>query len=188
MGTYDFNAMFAEAEEAGFTSELLPADVYEAEVASTNTGQTSTKKDQVGVRFKVLSGPKAGSSVWLNIVFPDGSNKNAYAPFFRKLGWFGVDKAFLSTNPSLEQIAARCMGQRKRISVTIREHNGKHHNDVAVQGDLSTEGGPSVPAPPAAPPATAPAAPQAAPATETPATPAAPAATPSGTQLPPRSW
>lgn len=185
MGAYDFNAMFAQAQEAGFAGELLPVDTYEAVVHKTNSKDADgTKKAQIGVLFKIVAGPKEGSSVWLNLYVPDATSKPGHAPmFFRTLGRFGCDQAFFSTNPSLEQIEARIAADYtvKRIKVTQSTFNERTKNEVEVIGDAA---GSSVPAPPA-PPAAAPAAPQAAPVPEAPA---APAANPEGQALPARRW
>lgn len=111
MTTFNFGALVEQAKAEGFSNENLVGN-YNVEVATVNAGTTQGGSPQVGIRLKVIDGPKAGASTWDNISFPkvnpDGTAENpkAAAAFVSNLLKYGIAAETLATLTSAEQIAA----------------------------------------------------------------------------------
>ena len=168
---------------AGTGFEPLPAGPYDCEVAKAEATQSSSGKHMWKVRFKVLAGPHANSTIFTNIVLsPD--NSNALGFFFQHMGALGLSRDFFAQSPSPDTVADAILGRKARVTVKQKEYQGSIRNEVTGIAPLAGAApatGPagSTPAPPPPPPpapATPPAAPPApAPAPEPPTPPAPPA-------------
>jgi Protein of unknown function (DUF669) len=120
--TIDFNALIAQAKTAGF--DVLPAGDYDVQCAEASATKTSTGKDMIKGKYKVLGGPRAGTVVWNNYtVSPE--NATALAIWFRDMKAHGLDDAFFSqlTNVAdpYPRIAAAMVGRSVRMTLTQRE-------------------------------------------------------------------
>lgn len=123
----NFNDLLKAADDAGFS--IVPASDYEAEVATAEAKTTSTGKNQIAIRFKILAGPQAGKSVFNNFVIsPD--NANALGFFFRHMAALGLEREFFAGNPPLNQAAALLVGKRATITVAVEQWNGADRNRV----------------------------------------------------------
>jgi hypothetical protein len=123
----NFNDLLKAADDAGFS--VVPANEYEAEVATAEAKTTSGGKNQIVVRFKIIAGPQAGKSVFNNFVIsPD--NANALGFFFRHMAAMGLEREYFAANPPLSQAAAQLIGRKVTITVSIEQWNGQDRNRV----------------------------------------------------------
>lgn len=165
MSSFDFNALLQQAQAEGFNTEILVGE-FDVEVASTSVGASQGGKPQVGVRLKVLGPDKVGASFWDNLTLST-DNPKAMAVFFRKITTYGVPEEVIKSASSLEQLVAYIpAGKRFKVSLGVREYNGKQYQDVktvkAVDGQVAAvpfvQAAPVAPAPaPVAAPVVAPA-------------------------------
>jgi hypothetical protein len=91
--------------------------------------QTGTGKNKIVVRFEVTSGPSAGRAVFNDFVLTPG-NPNAMVMFFRQMKNLGLDQAYFSRNPSLQQVAQDLTGRAQRLRLGIRNWQGVDRNSV----------------------------------------------------------
>jgi hypothetical protein len=117
----------AASDEAGFST--IPAGEYDLYVDQATAKQSSSGKDMISVRFKVETGPHEGASTFTNFVISPESPV-ALNFLIRKLAALGLDREYLSKNPSLEKIASDMEHRRCRGKVTVREFNGSERNDI----------------------------------------------------------
>lgn len=138
-----------QAAEAGF-SGILPDGPYQMTIGATNAKKSQGGKWQVGIQFKVASGPSAGQSTWMNQTLT-ADNPQALAVFFRIMRSLGVDDGFMAS-VSLEDLtplAARIaqVNQGKVFSVKVGNRSWgtppKIDNTFEIQG--SAAGTPGVP-------------------------------------------
>ena len=126
-GPVNFNDLLKAADDAGFS--VVPANDYDAEVATAEAKTTSSGKNQIAVRFKITSGPQAGKSVFNNFVIsPD--NANALGFFFRHMAAMGLEREYFAANPPLAQAAAALVGRKVTITVSVEQWNGQDRNRV----------------------------------------------------------
>lgn len=184
-GIINWAQLLEQANEAGFgPEELYQPGPYTGVVVNSNAGNSQGGKGQVGLRIQFEGGVHDGKAVWANqTLTPD--NPDAMGAWFRTFAALGIDNSVWATNPSLEEIANRCIGRRVRFTLKHREWpkgSGQKRNNVNITSAI--EGGALATAPipqqqVITPAAVAPIPPAAAPVpTPAPATPAAPAAGP----------
>lgn len=142
------------------------------------TRAASSGNQMIKMVLVVDGGPDHGKTAYNNLVFPLG-NPRAMKMTMKRLGALGFTKEALRVeNPTVEQIAARIVGQTVKGVVSHREYKGEIQADVDF---IDTPGGsvpaaprpgvpnvPTVPTPPTAP------APSPAPAAEAPPIPSIP--------------
>lgn len=115
------------AGDAAF--EPLPVGTYDVTVDTAEATQSSTGKDMIKVKFKVLSGPHEGRGLFNQFVIsPDSANALAF--FFRHMAAFGLDDKYFAANPQLEAVAAALVGKVCRVKVSVREYQGQDRNQV----------------------------------------------------------
>jgi hypothetical protein len=130
---FKFSDLVTAADEAGFF--LFPADTYDVVIDSAEAGQTSTGKQQIKVKFRVVTGPYAGKNakIFNNFVLSP-ENANALSFFFRHMEAMGLPREYFMQNPRLQHVAAALIGRPCRIVISdTREYpegSGKKQNDV----------------------------------------------------------
>jgi Protein of unknown function (DUF669) len=127
MSTLKWSEWLASADEQGFST--IPAGEYDLYVDSVTAKQSSSGKDMLATRFKVEAGPHEGASVFTNFVISPESPA-ALSFLIRKLAALGLDREYLSKNPSLEKIAQDLEHRRCTGKVSVREFNGSERNDI----------------------------------------------------------
>jgi hypothetical protein len=127
MSTMRWSEWLASADEGGFSA--IPAGEYDLYVDSATSKQSSSGKDMLSIKFKVETGPHEGASVFTNMVVSPESPA-ALSFLIRKLAALGLDREYLSKNPSMDQIAADLEHRRVTAKVLVREFNGSDRNDV----------------------------------------------------------
>lgn len=145
----DWDDLIAQAKENGYSNVVLPTDEYEAEVKSATFQQKSGKKDNIWVKWKVISGPFADEVVSDNI-YIDLSNPKLMGVVLSKLNGAGITNEFLSGLKnrfgSLDEstkadhfkaIAGQLTGNQAVLKVTATEYQGKPKNEVFPQGPLN---------------------------------------------------
>lgn len=115
------------SDEAGFSA--IPAGEYDLYVDSATPKQSSSGKEMLSLKFRVEAGPHEGASVFTNMVVSPESPA-ALSFLIRKLAAMGLDREYLSKNPSMEQIAGDLEHRRCTAKVSVREFNGADRNDV----------------------------------------------------------
>lgn len=155
MADFDFNSLIDAAKEAGYETEQLAAGRYpDAEVTHVQVSPTQKGGQQVGLRFKIVGGPKAGAGVWMNQNVPNPKDpkadpekvKKAAAIFLRICASLGVQ-----LGPDLEAAFKAVIGAHFDIELSYREYAGNQYSDVKIKGKAAGS------APVAAPVAAAPA-------------------------------
>lgn len=173
----------------------VPKDSYAVRVSKAEYKPTQTGKDMYKVRFEILEGPHAGSTVFNNFVISPES-PGALGFFFRHMGALGLDQNFFAANPSHDVVCDALLGKYAIIDVEESEYNGSPTNNVtnvkpytgAQPAAAPFPGAPAAAAPAPAPvpvtttaPAPAPAAAAPAPVTTAPAPAPAPVEQPAQT-------
>lgn len=127
MATVPWADLQKAAGDAAF--EPLPVGTYDVTVDTAEATQSSSGKDMIKVKFKVLGGPHEGRGLFNQFVIsPDSANALAF--FFRHMAAFGLDEKYFATNPQLEAVAAALVGKVCRVKVSIREWQGQDRNQV----------------------------------------------------------
>jgi hypothetical protein len=108
------------AEPGWYVIECIKS---EARKAST------TGNPMIAVQFKIVEGPAAGKTVFNNFNLTPDSDF-ALGIFFNHLAAFGLDEAFFSTDPSIEQVAASLVGRQANVELEIQPFNGIDRNRV----------------------------------------------------------
>ena len=187
MEQLDWSDLYNRSKNAQTGGEPVPANTYQVVVAACEATLSKTgSKPQLKLRGKIQGGPYDGKTLY-NTLTVSRESDTALNIFFRQLAAFGLDEAYLATNPSLETIAQVLVGRPASWVVSVGEYQGKARNSVddirpagAAPQPQAAAPAPPAPAPVAAPPAPAPApapAPVAAPPVPAPA-PAPPAPAP----------
>lgn len=127
MTTMRWDEWLKAADEGGFSA--VPVGTYDMYVETCTPAQSSSGKDMLKLTFKVENGPHEGSKVFTNMVISPESPA-ALSFLVRKLAALGLDREYLSRNPSLEQVAAELENRRCIAEVTQREWNGQQRNDI----------------------------------------------------------
>lgn len=115
------------ADETGFSP--IPVGTYDMYVDSCTAAQSSSGKNMLKLTLKVESGPHEGSRVFTNMVISPESPA-ALGFLIRKLNALGLDREYLSENPSLEKIASDLENRRCVAEVVQREFGGSMRNDI----------------------------------------------------------
>lgn len=127
MTSFNWADLQQAAADAGFS--LIPKGDYFGEIVKAEAAVTSTGKDQIKVRFKVIEGPHAGASLFTQFVIsPD--NATALGFFFRHMAALGLGKDYFAAGPPLEAVAADLEGRQALLSVDIDTWNGSERNQV----------------------------------------------------------
>lgn len=129
MSNLKWSEWLAAADESGFSA--IPAGEYDLYISSAQAVQSSSGKDMVKLTFVVESGPHEGSKIFSNMVISPESPA-ALGFLIRKLAALGLDREYLSKNPSLEQVATDLENRRCTAKVIVREWQGSDRNDVDV--------------------------------------------------------
>jgi hypothetical protein len=127
MSNLKWSEWLAAADESGFSA--IPAGEYDLYISSAQAVQSSSGKDMVKLTYVVESGPHEGSKVFSNMVISPESPA-ALGFLIRKLAALGLDREYLSKNPSLEQVANDLENRRCTAKVIVREWQGADRNDV----------------------------------------------------------
>lgn len=127
MSSLKWSEWLAAADESGFSA--IPAGEYDLYISTASAAQASSGKDMIKLTFVVESGPHEGSKIFSNMVISPESPA-ALGFLIRKLAALGIDREYLGSNPSLEQVADKLENRRCTAKVTVREFNGTDRNDV----------------------------------------------------------
>jgi hypothetical protein len=185
---YGWDALIKTANDAGFF--ILPIDTYACRITNVDVRKSSTGKDQLKVRWEVMTGPNAGKPI-MDTMTISPENATAVAIFFRQMDAIGLTEDFFKggqtgLKPTLHQVATAMVGRTANLKIGHREWQGRQQMDVqavtALQMNVPTPavGGPPVTGVPTPPVPTAPPqpAPQPAPAVSVPSAPVAPTPAP----------
>lgn len=162
---YGWDQLIKTANDAGFF--VLPVGDYACRITNADVRKSGTGKDQIKVRWEVLTGPMVGKSVNDNMTISPES-ATAVAIFFRQMDAIGLTEDFFKggqtgVKPSLPHVASAMVGRTATLSIGHREWNNQTQMDVKAIRPLQGVGGapmpqvggppvPGVPAPPVAPP------------------------------------
>lgn len=196
---YGWDALIKTANDAGFF--VLPIGDYACRITTVDVRKGSTGKDQLKVRWEVMTGPTAGKPI-TDYMTISPENATAVAIFFRQMDTIGLTEDFFKggttgIKPSLHQVATAMVGRTAMLTIGHREWQGRQQMDITKMVPLTTGapvppvGGPPLggaPTPPVAsplpptpwtaPPPAPPVSPTPAPAAPTPAPQPAPYAAP----------
>jgi hypothetical protein len=148
--TIDFQSLIAQAKTASF--DALPVGDYDLECVEATPKPTSTGKEMVKAKYKVIAGPSAGRTVFNQYVLSP-ENATALAIFFRDMQAHGLDETFFTQLQGVEQpmavIAARLPGTRVRMTLSQRQWQGQTRNNVDRVQPVPGGGlvGPGIPVP-----------------------------------------
>ncbi len=129
MTSINWSELMDATEEGGGTFEALPADEYEVEITDSNPKVASTGKNMFVVKLRVESGPYKGRMIFNNFVISPES-ATARRIFKQNMSALGLDTAYFTKNPSLEQVADDLLGRRCKVRVTTRTYGGQERNEV----------------------------------------------------------
>lgn len=149
MTTATFADLAQQAEAEGFSNEILPIGEYDFEVAGTSAGKSQDNKDQIGVRFKVLAGPYAGKSAWLNLTLTV-DNPKAVAVFLRQLTQLGVSMDFIKSQP-LNEAGIAAIAAAIPVGAQFHATHGHRTFNQKVYADIKNIKAIGAPVAPAAP-------------------------------------
>lgn len=173
----DLLAAAAEAPQTSFGPELDAAGRYRADVVAANSKISSKGKLQFGLKFKVVGGPKDGSSIWSNQTLSPESPA-ALDIFFRTFEALGIPRdGWAKYGSNLEAAGEAAANAVIGAPAEINVQMGKPNNGYAAKLEVkfinppkATQAAPvataatvQIPSQPAAPDVTPPAAPTAAP-------------------------
>jgi hypothetical protein len=127
MSTMRWDEWLKASDESGFSA--VPAGEYDLYISTAEAVQSSSGKDMIKMTFVIESGPHEGSKIFSNMVISPESPA-ALGFLIRKLAALGIDREYLSANPSLEQVASQLENRRCTAKVIVREWNGSDRNDV----------------------------------------------------------
>lgn len=202
MQSMNWDELANRAEAAGVGGDPVPANTYHVRVASCEAKTSTTNKPMLKLKGKIVGGPYDGKTVWNNMTLST-ENDVAVSIFLRQLAAYGLDKTYLSTQPSFEQIAVALQNREALWKVSVGSYQNRPKNNVddtsplagAAPGPAAAPGGLQVPTPaaPQVPQQPAPPVPQVpqapvpqvpAPAPQPPVVPVAPAPTPAPAPAP----
>ena len=135
-------------QDAGNPAELIPDSDYAAVIDSCLHKQSKNGKDMYVAKWKLVSGPYAGKTLYHNLVISPES-PNAMQMFFKQMNTLGLDAAFFGMNPTHEQVATNLIGRQAVISVGHKTWNNEARNEVT--GISRGAAGPQVPGVPVPP-------------------------------------
>ena len=143
-------AQAVAAGPVGGPKEILGPGTYDVEVVSAVAKKVkSGAKDSLSVKFRVISGPKVGGEVWLNMTLSTESDKSV-AIFFSQLGVLGISQEIcLAHKPTFGQLAEWVKGRQATVVVEYSEWEGRARDNIKYLNPLRT----SAAAPPTAAPA-----------------------------------
>ncbi len=129
MTSYDFSAVFEEAEEAGFgSSGDLGVGKYTATIVSANASESQAGDPKLGFLFKAIEGSEdadgqsvGGETIWLNLTFSENGGKYAA----RDAKALGLTDAMLNADP--DEAVEVTVGQEWKIKVVLSK-DGKWTN------------------------------------------------------------
>lgn len=127
MAEFNWSDLQQAAKDAGFS--LIPKDFYIAEVVKAEALKTSTGKDQIKARFKVIEGPHAGAVVFTQFVISPESPV-ALGFFFRHMAGLGFNSDYFASNPPMEALAQEMVGRIASIKVDIGTFNEQERNEI----------------------------------------------------------
>jgi hypothetical protein len=134
MSTTPFSELIKQAAEAKYV--VVPPNDYLVMVQDATATKSSTSKDMIKLKVKVVGGPHKGASMLTQqTLTPD--NPAAIAMFMKFLGAFGLTEDFLAELPPREDggpnIAAVCQALKGRVAVakvTVGQWNDEDRNNV----------------------------------------------------------
>ena len=119
MTTIDFNKLMADAGE-GF--QPVPPGPYHVEVSKSEATQSSTRKPQLKLQYRILDGAHAGR-ILFDTETISAENADSLRFFFDHMAALGLDRAYFAANPPMPSVAAALMGRRALVNVGIRNDN-----------------------------------------------------------------
>lgn len=126
-GTFNFGDLLKAADDAGFS--VVPVGDYPMEVATAEVGATSTGKHKISTRFKILSGPYQGKSIFNDFILSPESGA-ALGFFFRHMKVLGLDRGYFDHNPPLTSVASSIIGRQCMGTVGVRVWNEQERNEL----------------------------------------------------------
>jgi len=139
MASTNMAALFAGAEDAGFSGKDLSHGDYDVRVKRSSVKSGATER--LLITFEAISG--AGTCLEGQSFNPE--NKGSMFHWFRFLANFGIGRDFIMANPDItvEQIgmqivSASDQGQTFRIRFQQQESN-QQYDEVVILGDATGE-------------------------------------------------
>ena len=122
----DFAAYRKKAE----SMEPPPPGQYTVQCMDSEVKTTSTGKEMIKCRYRIVEGPEEGASIFNQYVWtPD--NPKAIGMFFHNVECHGVN---LDNFGDLERISARMVGSKIKVTINHREYNDNiYSNLVSIQ-------------------------------------------------------
>lgn len=122
----DFSSLRKEAQ----SSEPPAPGSYTVQCMDADLATTSTGKDMIKCRYRVIGGPEDGKGIWDNFVLSTG-NPTALDIFFRHIEAHGVNLDNYSTSQDdLIAIANRMVGAKVNVRIDHREFEGRVLPDI----------------------------------------------------------
>jgi len=97
MTTIDFNKLMADAGE-GF--QPVPPGPYHVEVSKSEATQSSTRKPQLKLQYRILDGAHAGR-ILFDTETISAENADSLRFFFDHMAALGLDRAYFAANPPM---------------------------------------------------------------------------------------
>lgn len=139
MASTNMAALFAGAEDAGFSGKDLSHGEYDVRVKRSSVKQGASER--LLITFEAISG--AGTCLEGQSFNPE--NKGSMFHWFRFLANFGIGRDFIMANPEItveqigmQMVAAADQGQSFRIRYQQQENN-QQYDEVVFLGDATGE-------------------------------------------------
>jgi len=134
MSTTPFGKLIEQAAEAKYT--VVPAGLYNVICTEASATKSSTGKDMIKLRVKVVTGPHKNATILTQqTLTPD--NPAAVAMFLKFLDAFGLDEEFLRALPPREDggpnfaaVASALKGRAAVAEVDVHQWNDEDRNGV----------------------------------------------------------
>lgn len=123
MSTIDFNKLYDGA------GKLIPEDWYDVVFVKATATESNNGKPMIKAMCKIENGPRKGSSLFTQFTV-SAESQGALRIFFQQMTVFGMDGAFWSKNPELEEVADRIAGKRASVQVEHRPWQGVDRESI----------------------------------------------------------
>lgn len=131
-------------EESKDAFSILPKGKYTVKVEKAEATTSSTNKLMFKIVFKVIAGPRTGSTLFNNITLTQ-DNPKAVFMFFQNLSALGIPETFLKSDPKPQpqQVAQKMIGAVVEVDVDHRPYQGVDRENIKSMTAVSSNGAPS---------------------------------------------
>lgn len=131
-------------EESKDAFSILPKGKYTVKVEKAEATTSSTQKLMFKLVFKVINGPRTGSTLFNNITLTQDNPKAVYM-FFQNLAALGIPETFLKSDPKPQpaQVAQKMIGAVVEVEIDHRPYQGVDRENVKSMTAVSANGVPS---------------------------------------------